>query len=155
MSRDLQIRDMVSGDYNFIIDSWLNQFKNSSEFARRIKHAIYFEKQAKVIEKLIARSKVRVASLCSDPSVIVGYLVFELPPEKPIAHFVYVKPSFRRMGIARELVQGLNIETCTFTHWTFVMDYIHGCVRKDKDTGIKGLVTGAYPNMVYDPFLAR
>ena len=70
-----------------------------------------------------------MACLPNDVSVVLGYLV----SEPQIIHYVFVKESFRRFGIARMLFDhehdDLGLTECT--HKTFISDEIirnHGLV---------------------------
>lgn len=73
-----------------------------------------------------------VAVLPDDPSIILGYLVYE----PGILHYVFVKEAFTRIGIARSLYDRAGLPM-TCTHKTVT-------VRPIMDK---------YPNIVYNPFL--
>jgi GNAT superfamily N-acetyltransferase len=64
-----------------------------------------------------------------DPNVIYGYLVKGTYlegslGEVPVVHYLYVKAAFRKMGIARTLVEASKVplDKFSFSHWTFAMD---------------------------------
>jgi GNAT superfamily N-acetyltransferase len=74
---------------------------------------IYCKKQHDLIKKLIAESAVIVATPSDDFELIVGYAVFE--PE--VLHWLYVKSSFRRMGVASELMKHSGLcDNFSYTH---------------------------------------
>lgn len=54
------------------------------------------------LEKLFERPEVMIGIAClvSDPDVILGFSVFD----PSVLHFVFVKPDWRRIGIATDLV---------------------------------------------------
>ncbi len=114
--QDLVIRDMLPGEENFIYNSWLHSYR-SSQFARPIESKTYYAFHHAIIERLLARTttNVLIAAHSATPDVILGYLVLETPSHMPlncatmpVAHFLYVKQPFRRLGIAKALVAHLK-----------------------------------------------
>lgn len=69
------------------------------------------------IERLLQSSTVSVACLRSDPDVILGYSV----SQPGILHWVFVKPDWRRLGIANNLIPK---DTKTVTGFTRVGEII-------------------------------
>lgn len=63
-----------------------------------------------VVEKLITdpRNTVKVACLKDDPEIILGYAIYN----EFNLHWVFVKKSWREIGIAKNLVPS-NVETVT------------------------------------------
>ncbi len=71
----------------------------------------------KYTEYLLVKSSTFVACLKSDPDVILGYSV----SEPGVLHWVFVKPDWRRIGIANDLIpKGIH----TVTGFTRVGDII-------------------------------
>jgi len=64
-------------------------------------------------------------------------MISEAWPDGSVIHFVYIKPQFKKMGIAKKLFEASKLqETQFFTHWTFDVDEL----------------TQKLPNLTYDPY---
>ncbi len=135
---DVVLRPATADDVSFIFATWLNNFKNSSYHAKRIRKDVFYREHHKVIEDLLPNCSVLVATPSDDSNTILGYIVAE--PADNIVHFTYVKAAFRNLGIAKQLIfASLKLDTCVkFTHWSFVMDEL---MEK-------------YPHLEYNPYLA-
>jgi len=95
----------ASTDKNFIFNSWLKSFRKSP-MNRRITGEVYFQGQARTIERLLGRSFVAVACNSDERSQVFGYLVWENPDERVfVFHWIYVKYPYRHLGIAKGLIQ--------------------------------------------------
>ena len=98
--------------------------------------------QVPILRKLMNRPRVRtlVAVFEDDPSVIAGFVIFE-PGWKDVVHYLYVKASLRRYGIAKKLflATGFDPSTIVISHWT-------------KDLS-KLAVLSKYPGLSYNPYL--
>ncbi len=75
---------------------------------KRIAKTQYFEGQHAVIEFLLKKSLCYVACDRAYPDQIVGYIIGELNNNQTILHWIYVKSGFRKMGIAKKLIQALR-----------------------------------------------
>jgi GNAT superfamily N-acetyltransferase len=87
----------------------------------------YYSRHHDVIEQLLDKSVVLVATTNEEPDVILGWACYEqgvgnescgLPP---VIHYVYVKPSFRKCGIATKLLDGLDLAGAFYSHETFML----------------------------------
>lgn len=94
------IRKAVAEDGNFIRDAWRRSYSHSP-WSRTFDPSLYHPVQRGIIERLLARSAVMVAHLPDDTDALYGFAVVE----GPTAHYVYVKPANRVMGIAKALVK--------------------------------------------------
>lgn len=104
-----------------IYATWLRSYEQNSPHAKNIPRDAFFAGHHRVLDKIMERRPlVLCAVLPDDPDVVLGYAVTE--PEKALVHYVYVKPAFRRYGIARRLLEGSGItHKFTHTHYTFVL----------------------------------
>lgn len=93
------IRPAEATDRAFLIATWLNNYRRESYFAARICDAVFFSRHHEIVDELLRRSTVSVACDPQDKDCILGYMVWE--PDA--LHWIYVKKSFRKLGIAREL----------------------------------------------------
>lgn len=115
----LRIRPMEPGDRNFILSSWLRSYigKNVAQGKDGYAdvRAYFYEDYAPVIRDLVERSTILVACLEDEPSSIVAWLAAE---GDDIIHYVLVKPRWRRLGVAKWLLQDLASVRAHFTHVT-------------------------------------
>ena len=124
-------------DKSFIFNSWLKSFRNSP-FAKPMPNEPYYKNHKQIIEKLLKKSKVLIAANPSDPLQIFGYIVYEELGDVKILHYVYVKYSFRKFGIAKNMVNSITEDKAfLYTHHVDLL-------RKIKDKY----------SMLYDPYKA-
>lgn len=102
---------------SLIFATWLKSYQNSSLFAKGIPRETFFAQHHKVIERILERAEVRLAVLPDDPSVVFGWSV----TEPGCVHYVYVKPDFRRYGIARALLAHVAGEPWRYSHSTYIL----------------------------------
>lgn len=130
---ELSFREATVDDANFIFDSWLKSWK-SSYFGKLMRAEVFYPNYREEISFLLSSAQVLLACSPEDPEHIFGYIVYEKPQ---IVHYVYVKSTFKNMGIAKALFKrAVNCnETIVVTH---ANDYY----LKAKDT---------YTNLLYMP----
>lgn len=122
--------------HNLIFATWLKSYQAASPNTKHIPRDDYFTGHHKVLERIFARKPtVMLAVLPDDHEVILGYSV----TENDTIHYVYVKPAFRRYGIATALLGASGISPrARFTHYTYVIRLMHERVKE----------------MTYNPYLA-
>ncbi len=157
-----RIRSAEPDDIPFIVLTWLQSFWQESVWANRVTWQVYKGTEGKpgheeIITRLLSQSAVLVACNPEIESEIAGYFVYE--PDPLIAHWAYVKPAFRRLGIARALLKasalpqdlrGVRITHATRSWCTVkpLRDSV-GNVIKPAKIGIEERFKGA----VHDPYL--
>ena len=104
------IRDFKPEDVNFIYASWLRGLYYGESWFSLINKDKFMNHYHKVINFILndKPTKVKIACLKEDNDVILGYAV--VAPET--LHWVFVKKSFRGIGIAKDLVPN-DIKTVT------------------------------------------
>lgn len=120
----IRYRAAIAEDANFIFNSWLRSYRNSP-FARNISNTIYFNEQHKLLEELVKTCKVVVACNESDTSQIYGYIVGDNIDGFLVIHYLYVKQSFRNMGIGKSLLNMFDHDidkAAIYTHHTKIAD---------------------------------
>jgi hypothetical protein len=124
MSSNIEIREANLDDLPFIYSTWLRSYRYASQFAKKLSNAIFYEMHHKVIDGFISRGgRVSVAHPVGEPGVILGYICVEA--NQPLIQYVYVKKSFRKLGIAKSLYNAQKIPSeAIFTHWTSDTDWI-------------------------------
>ena len=118
----VRLRPATPEDVNFIFSSWLKSYRNSLA-ASKIENPINFAEEHKLIEKLLKTSKVVVACNNSDSNQLYGYIVTSEVAGIYCVHMLYVKHTFRRLGIGRILLNSTPREpeaAGIYTHYTRV-----------------------------------
>ena len=114
------LRPAASEDVSFIFSSWLKSFRNSF-FAKPIDNTVYFSEQHKLIEKLVKQAPVIMACNPDDISQIYGFICAQRIEGVFCLHYLYVKHSFRKLGIGRALVNSFEHDSSSagvYTHHT-------------------------------------
>ena len=91
MSATVSVRVALPDDRAFCMHSWREILK---------------QRLHEIVRGKYEGSEVRVAYDEADPDCIVGFAVYS----GPILHMVYVRKELRRLGIARVLLEPLDIE---------------------------------------------
>ncbi|MBU6278588.1 MAG: hypothetical protein KGN78_05035 [Actinomycetales bacterium] len=134
--RNYSIVEGLGDARSLIFATWLKSYQNSSLFAKGVPRETFFAQHHKVIERILERAEVRLAVLPDDPSVVFGWSVTEpcqrisivdrdagivrVTPES-VVHYVYVKPDFRRYGIAKALLAHVAGEPWRYSHSTYIL----------------------------------
>ena len=99
------IRAPVPGDVPFVMSSWLASFWDTGLARSGLSKGAFQDVHRRLVNAIVQRAPCAVASWESDPSVILGWVCFELHPN--ILHYVYVKEPFRQSGIASSLIESV------------------------------------------------
>ena len=99
---DLNIRLATSKDLPFIFSSWLESYRKDSG----VRTTVYFREHHKVLERLLARSVILIATPIDDPDLIAAYIVYEAPDA---LHWIYTRHSMRHLGLAATLIETAGI----------------------------------------------
>lgn len=137
----MNIREITDKDKNFIFSSWLKSYRNA-QAVKPVVNTLYYKEQHRVIEELLERSKVLVLHSPDDENNLIGYVVVEEIQGIPVIHWLYVKHTFRGMGLARILLLHIGVAaetTCCFTHMSAAAN---GVSKK-------------FPAAYYNPYLTR
>ena len=126
----IEVRDAVADDHGFVVSAWLESYHDGSKIARRVLFRDYREAQRRIIHRLLRRS---VAIVACDPEAtghLLGFALGERAGNTLVLHYVYVRQTRRRHGVARklvaELVQRLSTRALVYTHETYVGEKIIG-----------------------------
>lgn len=129
----ISIRDYQSDDQNFILSTWLNGLRYGNDWFKEIDQETYFKAYHPIVCNLIFDSKVSVACLKEDPSVILAYSVHD----GDVLHYVFCKEVWRGIGLSKDLIpQNLKV----VTHLT--------------KTGLS-ILKKKYPNAIFNPFWSK
>lgn len=112
---EVSLRPATQADLNFILSSWVKSYR---EHAGDMPGPIYYEGQRNLVTTLLQRCGATIACDPDDPSAIFGYVVSEKRGPVVVVHYVYVKHTLRRLGIARQLLAEVGARGCHYTHQT-------------------------------------
>ena len=99
----VEIRRARKADIPFITSSWLKS-NRYGYMVQSVPNTVYYHQHHKVLEQIIPRSVVLVACNHEDPDQILGWMCAEVVDTAMVVHYVYVKKSFRRFGLAKRLI---------------------------------------------------
>lgn len=122
---EMEIIRMLPEHEAFLYSSWLNTMSTRCQWAKRLGRRFH-QLHHPVIERLLTRSRVMVATLRDDSNIAFGYVVAEDSANPPSVHFLFVKPIFQRMGIGASLIRSLNwdLNKSFYTHSVGDMSWI-------------------------------
>lgn len=98
------IRSAKPEDINFIMATWLRGLYYGDSWFSSIPKNIFMSNYKRLATAMLINPSisVRVACLKDDPDTIIGYSVISKDEEAVV--WVFVKTSFRRLGVARSLL---------------------------------------------------
>lgn len=99
-------------DVPFILQSWLRSYWAGNAF--QVDPKIYSRSFHLFISKLLEHSAVWVAAVPEDEDCIAGWLAHYCNA----LHYVYVKGSLRRQGIARQMIDAALLPNFVYTQQT-------------------------------------
>lgn len=135
----LRIREANQEDVNFIFASWLRSYR-ASKWAKQITNTVYFAEHHKVLERLLKNNKVFVACHNDDPGQLYGFICADKIDNIFCLHYIYVKQTFRNLGIGTMLLNAFEHDP------NFAAVYTHHAPMADR-------LAPKY-NMVHHPYLA-
>jgi len=112
------VRPARASDAGFIVDTWRNSFALSSELAA-FDRDMFYALAGRDIGALLRAPETTALIACDadDDDALVGYAVLT----GPVLHYVYVRgggrdksTNFRKLGVARMLLEGQPVERFSF-----------------------------------------
>lgn len=134
----VRLRKANQEDVGFIFNSWLKSYKFSL-FAKNITNTIYFAEHHKVIERLLKSNETIIACNDADPTQIYGFVNGGFVDGIFCLNYIYVKQSFRNLGIGKTLLNYFEHDpssAAVYTHHTRIAERL-----------------AAKYNLVYHPYL--
>lgn len=137
MHIDIRHYDSIT-DEAFVLATWIKSNRNSPA-TRAVPTPIYLIGQRYRIMKLLKRADTRILVACdsNEPNLIYGYAVWT---DSTILHYVYVKRSYRGVGVARALLELPTDTAVLYTH-------------RSPEIWVERLLRDKYINYVYNPYL--
>ena len=103
------LRGLRPSDEGFVIKGWRESYRDAAA-VKGADRDHYRDEMARVIAHYCRIGLVRIACSIDDSDQLLGFAV--LLPDELV--YVYVKQAFRKLGIARQLLEGLTISSYTF-----------------------------------------
>lgn len=138
ISKTLKIREVTEPDVSFVFNSWLKSHRHSDS-TRGISSPVYYAGHHRLIERIILQSKVLIACNKDDESQIYGYICAGHVDGILAVHYIYIKQTYRNLGIGKELLNQFQHDFATASCYT----------HKNR---MSDLLAEKY-NMVYHPYL--
>jgi ribosomal protein S18 acetylase RimI-like enzyme len=115
-------RPLQPEEVGLLLDSWSKSFRDSP-YAGVIRNDQYFGQMKLLIGGLIARGAKVLCAAVGDR--VVGWVCYEHKQDSAALHYVYVKGTFRRQGLGRELVHRADLgDRFFYTHRTHYAKHV-------------------------------
>lgn len=105
----IKLRIGLLDDENFIKATMLKGLYYGCDFYGNIEQESFFKHYSPIVAQLIRDKDVIVACLADEPDVILGYAIVS----GAVLHYVFVKEAWRKQGIAKRMLDGLQINCVT------------------------------------------
>jgi hypothetical protein len=112
MNLPIKYRHLEEGDEAFVFNAWLKSYKDSP-LGKTLVNDVFYSNHKLIVKNLIGDAGVDIL-LAVNPeneSQIYGFACIEVTPTVTTAHYVYVKYSFRKLGIALGMVREIEPDT--------------------------------------------
>jgi GNAT superfamily N-acetyltransferase len=117
---EIALRLVTPQDMPFIYNSWLKSYTENNKDFKRMGQGVYFSNYKKVLSRILDDALIVIACNPDDKEQVYGYVVAE--EHANVCHYIYVKYTFRKLGIARRLLKNIHPElsevplACTFAN---------------------------------------
>jgi GNAT superfamily N-acetyltransferase len=123
---DMKHSNMLTTEKSFVYNSWLKSYGKSRE-SQRMSSKVYFHNYTKIIDGILEDCYVAFALNPDDLDQIFGFVVFNYDEDinLTVIHYIYVKEAFRKLGLAKKLMQQIQPQLgsepmiCTFANHIF------------------------------------
>lgn len=105
----IKTRELREADKPLVYSTMLRGLYYGCSYFGQINKQTFFQNYAKVVDKLLDVADVHIACLSEDEDVIIGFAI----TRPNIIDFCYVKPPFRKQGVARLLVGDKPVQYIT------------------------------------------
>lgn len=109
LSNSVHVRQYGEQDYNFILNSYLKSYR-ISESNRYMDNDLYYASYKKLLDKLLHRATCLIACNPEDEDQIFSWILYDDVDGIPVIHFVYTKYPYRKMKIAKTLLQVAGVK---------------------------------------------
>lgn len=99
----IKFRPAEIGDVNFILNSFLKSHRTATDDNKRMSNDVYYNIVKQKVVEIIGSNSILVACNAADPEQIFGWVCYRLDVV-PVFHYIYVKYTWRKLGLARLLL---------------------------------------------------
>lgn len=111
-----KLREYRPADFNFIASSYLRSYRSGPE-AQHMPNDFYYPEYKERLMHMLSTGTVKIACSIHDDDQIIGYSITGNILSWNIIHYVYVKYTFRKIGLTKALLAhiplGINVTICT------------------------------------------
>jgi hypothetical protein len=122
----IALRHTHAEDIPFMFNSWLQSYRHSLH-VKNISNTVFYGEHHKILERIMKRSEAIIACNPIDQTQIYGYLVFERITGVLVVHYAYVKQTYRRLGILKQMLDKAGRageEPFVYSHETHIANKI-------------------------------
>lgn len=127
------IRNYTPTDAPFVSQAWIDAFRCSSNRMKRIEPTVFNRFCHKMVRRILQRAEVRIASPPNDGITIYGFAVLEPKASPLFLHMVFVRKVWRKLGIGKALLKGINLGEGADWKWTTVTGDVDAWLRNKYD----------------------
>lgn len=113
------LREPRDSDMDLVVGSWLRSYRKHAPLTR---DDVYYPGQRQLIGKLLSSAFIRILICASSEQddTVLGWACAH--PDLSLLHYCHVKEPFRRLGLAKMLINGLELDpqTLRYSHVTRV-----------------------------------
>lgn len=102
----ITIRAAVEDDLHFIYNSFLLTTRDALP-ASLIPKDIFFHNKPKEVDDILEVSNTIIACQPDSEDIIYSYLIYSILNDNLIIHLVYTKAAFRKLGVAKRLIESI------------------------------------------------
>lgn len=113
----IRIRKIDQTDVPLIFNSWLKSYKGAY-FAKGIHPKSFYAEHHKVVSNLLQTCETFVAVDDSDATNVYGWICGEYIDGFLVVHFIYVKHTYRNLGVATALLRQFQVHDSGVSFYT-------------------------------------
>jgi hypothetical protein len=131
----IKIRDYIPDDENFIFSTALAGLYYGDSWFSKIKKLIFINQYRQILKNTLSKptTQVKVACINGDENEIKGYAI--LVNDQKALMWIYVKPMWRKNGIAKSLLPSTVTEVTNLTK-------------------LGDIIMKKYPHLSFNPFVS-
>ncbi len=155
------MRPPTPSDLKYIRDTWLSSYR-TSPYAGVVPNNLYDNVYSETIDQLILRGmRFVVVANPANPALMLGWLAYEVDcatsqdltrssprRDQYVVHFIFVKPTYRRLGVASQALASVGISGASFfyTFKTSSSKYLKGGIYRPEIARRKNFGEGSLPS---------
>lgn len=103
---ELVLRELLPDEQGFLYSTWLKSYKSSKDVGP-LPNNLYWPVLSQTIKQILETPGTKVVVACNseDPNQLFGYICSSWGAPEAVVHYLYVKPTFRKNGIGKALLE--------------------------------------------------